>query len=171
MKILLSLLLSVTLVAGAFAKETVNGKVMEVREGDHLVISVGDGVMVNVRLDEIDCPEQGQPFFDDAKRFTEKLTLGKDVSVEVSEKKANGTLIGIVSLVKKEQVLNYELVEAGYAWHMQQGLTYTEHTDSLLDLMDKAQEKGKGLWKEGNPVAPWAYRQRQNMYEAKSSMD
>lgn len=157
-------------VGSAFAKDTISGKVMEVREGDLLVVSVGDGVMVNVRLDQVDCPEKGQAYFEEARRFTEKLAAGKDVIIEVTEQRRD-MVVGVVTLTQKDRILNYELVEAGLAWHLQQGLSYTEHTEALLDLMDAAQAKEKGLWKEGNPTAPWAYKQRQSMYEAKSSME
>lgn len=145
---------------------------MEVREGDLLVVSVGDGVMINVRLDEIDCPESGQNYYEEAIKYTEKLALGKEVTVSVSEKSDDDTVTGIVTINNRKGTnLNYKLVAAGLAWHLQQGLTYTEHTDMMLDLMDEAQAKSKGLWKEGKPMAPWAYKQRQSMYEAKSSMD
>jgi endonuclease YncB( thermonuclease family) len=171
MKFLLSLILTVVIAGSSIARDTFSGKVMEVREGDFLVVSVGDGVMMNVRLEEIDCPEKGQNYFEEARKLSEKLALGKEVTVSVSEKTGSDTVIGTVILNKKGTNLGFELVAAGLAWHLQKGLTYTENTEALLDLMDEAQVRSKGLWEEGNPVAPWAYRQRQNMYEAKSSMD
>lgn len=172
MKFLLSLLITVFLANSAIARDTFSGKVMEVREGDYIVVGVGDGVMVNVRLEEIDCPEKGQSYYEEARKFTEKLALGKEVTVSVSEGSGSETVVGTVVLNNRKGTnLNYELVEAGLAWHLQKGLTYTENTETLLNLMDEAQAKAKGLWEDGNPVAPWAFKQRQNMYEAKSSMD
>jgi micrococcal nuclease len=33
----------------------------------------------------------------------------------------------------------------------------------------KAQEKGKGLWKETDPTPPWTYRRQQTMTQFKTS--
>jgi endonuclease YncB( thermonuclease family) len=58
----------------------------------------------------------------------------------------------------------YDLLNAGLAW--------TAERDPIQEfeaIKEKAREKGKGLWKEQDPIPPWIYRRQQTMTQFKSS--
>ena len=59
------------------------GKVINVKDGDTVVILDTDFNKYTVRVADIDCPEKRQPFGNRAKQFTSKEILGKTVLIKV----------------------------------------------------------------------------------------
>jgi endonuclease YncB( thermonuclease family) len=67
-------------------------------------------------------------------------------------------------LIKGSVDPRVNLLKEGLAW------TTERNPDPEFEAhRARAQEKGKGLWKERNPTPPWTYRREQSMMEAKSS--
>lgn len=129
------------------------GTVMKIIEGDRLVI-LHKGKKVNVRLSDIDCPEEGQAFSKESKQFAAMLVFAGPVRVHVKELDSKGQAIGEVVLMDKGLSLNRELVKAGLAWWQ------WKNTDDARygDLEEAARKMKVGLWQSENPIPPWEFR-------------
>ena len=72
--------------------QTFDTKVVGVHDGD--TITVYDGrEQTRIRLDGIDCPENGTDFSQRAKQFTSDLVFGKQVRIEGKETDRYGRLV------------------------------------------------------------------------------
>ncbi|MFC1678719.1 thermonuclease family protein [Elusimicrobiota bacterium] len=130
-----------------------SGTITRVVDGDDLEIARGKG-SVRIRLYGVDCPEKGQPFWKDARKFTSGVALKKDVSVRVLGEDRHGRTIADVILPDGIS-LAHELIKAGLAWW------YQEHAgeDKLLGTLEaKARKEKRGLWAGKNPVEPRLWR-------------
>lgn len=163
--ILLTVLILGRIVHG---QSEVEGKVIKVSEGDMIEILTNTHDTLSIKLSNIDCPESGQEYFEEARRFCEKMCLNKKVTFISTGKDAEGTELGRVVLSNKK-VLNVELVDAGFAWHYRKGLQFTVDTEALVEKEKTAQTSRKGLWSSENPQAPWIFKRNLTRYEAKSS--
>ncbi|HYG37184.1 MAG TPA: thermonuclease family protein [Cytophagales bacterium] len=146
----------------------VKGKVIKVEEGDLLQILTSNKDTISIRLANVDSPEPGQEYFEQARRYTEKLCLKKTVKFIPKGKNEEDIETGFLVL-PNNQTLNYALVEAGLAWHFKKGLQFTIEIQTLSEKEDKAKSLEKGLWKSKAPVAPWIYKRNITRYEAKTS--
>ncbi|HEY9045882.1 MAG TPA: thermonuclease family protein [Ohtaekwangia sp.] len=156
------LLLCMSLVS-AVAYDTVTGKVTSVIDGNTLEVLGDDNQTYKVMLAGIDCPELTQVFGNHAKLYLQKLTLNKKVTVNITGKDRWGNYLAVV-LVKGTDDPRIDLLKEGLAW------TSEKNPDPDFEAHRvRAQEKGKGLWKDNNPTPPWTYRREQSMMEAKSS--
>lgn len=144
------------------------GKVIKVEEGDlvHLLTSSKDTIIV--RLSNIDTPEPGQEYFEEARRYAENLCLNKSVKFISKGKNEEDIETGFLVL-RNNQTLNNALVEAGLAWHFRKGLQLTIEIQTLSQKEEEAKSLEKGLWKTKDPVAPWIYKRNISRYEAKTS--
>ncbi|HMM34837.1 MAG TPA: thermonuclease family protein [Thermoanaerobaculia bacterium] len=133
-------------------RETFEGKVVGVADGDTLVVLDGT-TPVRVRLHGIDCPERGQAFGAAANRLASALAFGKTVTVKGRGNDRYGRLLAEVVL-PGGQSLSRELVAAGMAWH------YVRYSDdeTLAKGEREARKARVGIWSEADPVAPWRYR-------------
>lgn len=123
-----------------------NLKVIEVSDGDTLKLSNGK----TFRLYGINSPEVKEPYFEEAKAFTQNLVLNKEVSFEQEENYKEdkfGRMLGyvIVSGVN----LNIELIRNGLArvvlYEKRAKIKYQEE---LLTAEKEAREKRVGVWKK-----------------------
>jgi endonuclease YncB( thermonuclease family) len=129
------------------------GRVAGVHDGDTLTVLRGK-TQVKVRLDGIDCPENGQAFGAKAQEKTSELAFGRVVEVrETGRDRYGRTLARIV--LPEGRVLNDELVRAGLAWWYRQ---YAPKDRRLEALEEEARDAGRGLWADAEPVAPWLWR-------------
>lgn len=153
------------------------GRVVTVADGDTLrLLHVptflhstrlrnGDKVSTNtlqVRLCTIDAPETGkfgklgQPFGEEAKRFLERLVLGRMVSVRVLAKDQYGRAVG--SVVRGWWPLrahvDQEMLRAGLAEvYRGSGAVYGPLGKAhYVSLEAAAQQAGRGLWAQGAKV-------------------
>ena len=133
-----------------------SGKVVRVIEGDTLEV-MHKGEAERVRLNGIDCPERGQAYGSQAKKFTSQRVFGKQVTVKTYGLDQGRRTMGEVSL-PGGMSLNRELVKAGLAWWNRKSATQDE---SLKQLEEEARNKKRGLWADPTPVPPWCYRTRQ----------
>jgi micrococcal nuclease len=140
----------------------VTGKVVSVIDGNTLEVSGDDKQTHKVLLAGIDSPELGQEYGDKAKQFLEKIILEKNVTVQFTGKDRKGNYLAIVMINGKTDA-RIELLKEGLAW--------TSEKNPLEELESYrlwAQRKGRGLWKQENPMPPWTYRRQQSMLEPKS---
>ena len=144
------------------AKTALQGKVMQVKDGDTVVISpIEGGQFFICRLYGIDAPESpkkgkpGQPYGEDAMRELKRLVLGQIVEVTLTGQK---TYKREVCLIKKDELdVNLQMVKKGYAWAYKQYLK-RPYASEYIEAENEARHKRFGLWQDANPVPPWEFR-------------
>ncbi len=102
----------------------------------------------------IDCPESGQDFGPQAKKFTDTCCFKKDVVVDVRNTDKYGRVVAEVYLTDGAD-LNQELVRRGLAWWSDK---FAPGDLKLKELQADAKAKNKGLWTAPNPIPPWIFR-------------
>jgi micrococcal nuclease len=132
--------------------ESWNGKVIGVTDGDTIVVLNGTDT-VKIRISEIDCPENGQPFSKAAKRFTSDFCFGKNVLIVPETVDKYGRTVAHVRSPEGSD-LSIEIVAAGLAWH------YKNYSSSelLATLENNSRQNKQGLWQDNDPIAPWDWR-------------
>lgn len=128
--------------------------VTRVIDGD-TVVAIVNGMETRVRLYGIDAPEMGQVYGPAARlRLMMLLGLHADkMTVETTGIDRYGRVIGI--LYDGDRDLNKMLIEDGFAWHYKK---YSKDRDDYAEAQKVAKKKRRWLWKQKNPVAPWAWR-------------
>jgi micrococcal nuclease len=157
----LTILLWCSVVTCSLYAET--GKVVSVMDGNTLIVKV-DGEEIKILLEGIDCPELDQAFGMEAKKYLEKLVLGKEVRFVVIRKDRKGNRLAEVIIMKNGADPRVELLKQGLAWVVE-----TTPIEEFVRLESSAKEKGKGLWSEHDPTPPWIFRRQQSMLTPKSS--
>ena len=162
MKNLLLSALAVLLLCSGATANVVKGKVIAVIDGNTFKVRGSDNQIHKILLVGIDSPELGQEFGREAKKFLEKLILGKTVTLNFQGNDANGNPLVEVRIdgTKDPRI---ELLKEGLAW------TTGENPPAHLEqYRATAQLRSKGLWQQRNPTPPWIYRQEQNETQQKS---
>jgi micrococcal nuclease len=139
-----------TVMLPAAAPQEFAGVVVGVADGDTITV-LHDGLPERVRLHGIDCPERKQAFYREAKTFTAELAFQKPVNVRIRGRDRWKRTIGEVVLPSR-QLLNHEL-----AWWFRR---YAVADVKLQALEDEARAAKRGLWVDGNAVAPWVFRKQ-----------
>ena len=129
-----------------------HGKVVQVKDGDSMVVRVGDENL-GVRTFGVDCPERGMPFSARAKSFTSGLVGNRDVTVVVHDVGRYGRIVGDVKLADGRS-LGRELLREGLAWYYRR---YANDPD-FEKLESDARAAKRGLWSDPNPIPPWKFR-------------
>jgi endonuclease YncB( thermonuclease family) len=148
--------LAVAALAGAAPPAAPPGyeaRAVHVRDGDSLIVN--DGVRQReVRIAEIDAPEQGQAWADEAERALAKLVEGRALRVEFIELDRFGREVS--RLWVGGRCVACELVRAGHAWAFRKYLRDPE----LLVLERSARDARRGLWSlpDETRVPPSAWR-------------
>lgn len=147
----------------AFAASTLNGKVIEITDGNNLILLIEEVFVyhtssttklrpIRIHLADIDSPEKGQPFGNEARQALADLAFEKDARVDVLDTDNLGRTVGRV-LVGPTDV-NAEMVRRGLAWANRKDL----RDPSLLELEKEARQAGRGLWTDAYPIPPWEWR-------------
>lgn len=132
------------------------GTCVGVSDGDTFTLLSKKKNQFKIRLAHIDCPEKGQPFGKNAKKFTSDFCLGKTLTIYHNGKKdRNGRVIGDV-YDEQGVYLNIALVQAGLAWHFK---AYSTNT-TFAEEENKARSAQKGLWADPHALPPWEWRKR-----------
>ncbi len=108
-----------------------------------------------VRLQGIDCPEEGQAFSKRAKKTTAELVAGQEVAVDVRGRDDYGRSLAAVVLADGRS-LNEELVRLGLAWWYRRYST----DERLAAAEAEARAVRRGLWRDPHPIPPWEFRHR-----------
>ncbi len=132
-----------------------SGTVVKVIDGDSLLI-IAKKKSVEVRLYGIDCPEYGQPFAGEAKRFVTAKVFNKKVTVYPKYRDAYGRLVAIVSC--GGTVLNGDIIKAGFAW-VYPRYCKKKICKSWQKNEERARQSHIGLWAgRGILLPPWQWR-------------
>ena len=144
-------------------KEGMKVRVTKVIDGNTIEILTDDDEVYQIMFKDVDSPEIGQNFGEEAKRFTEKLLLKKKVTVEMKGKDMWGNRLAGVTLNNGKNIEQL-LIEEGLAWYN----SMKSNNQKLAEVELKTKETKKGLWSESEPTPPWIFRRQQSMATAKS---
>ncbi len=132
-------------------------------DGDTLIASQGRKE-ITVRLDSIDCPEDGQHWGDTAKFGLIKLIGGQFVRLEEHGIDIHGRTLATLYIWHEGKNdwlnINERMVTLGHAWVMYKFYEHLpkDRQDKLNSLEKWARSKNIGLWGSSNPIPPWQWR-------------
>ncbi len=153
---LLSFLLLFVFTGECLGKKLLRASVLRVVDGDTLVVRYRNTKM-RVRLWGIDSPERKQAFSGEAKKFAERLLLGRRVKIYPKDRDDYDRLVAIVKVGGK--CVNEELIKAGLAWvHIR--YCREKICDSWRRRERKARKRKLGLWHDANPAPPWEWKRK-----------
>lgn len=130
-----------------------SGKVIAIIDGDTYDILMEGNKTVRVRMEGIDAPEKGMPFYSIAKKYLGELCFKKNVRLEIHDTDSRGRKIAFTYLEDGTEI-SHEMIKAGLAWHFKK---YNSDKD-LAALELEAKRLQMGLWVDKNPMAPWTNR-------------
>jgi endonuclease YncB( thermonuclease family) len=119
---------------------------------------------VRIRLDSIDCPEDGQPWGETARAGLIKLIGGRSVRLEEYGRDPYGRTLATLYVRSKEGSdwlnVNERMVVLGHAWVMRRFYSHLprERQIALNRIEAWAKSRKVGLWKTSNPIPPWKWR-------------
>ena len=138
-------------------------KVEHVIDGDTIIVS-SSWKKTKIRLDSIDCPEDGQDWGDIATFGLLKMVGGRKVYLEVHGEDHYGRTLATIYLRHRHgselMNVNARMVTLGHAWVMRKyyGHLPKKRQIELNKLERWARSKKVGLWKNPNPTPPWMWR-------------
>ncbi|HOK09145.1 MAG TPA: thermonuclease family protein [Candidatus Hydrogenedens sp.] len=130
-------------------------KVIEISEGDLFTAQgIDDSQEFKIRIYGIDSPEQGQNYFEEAKKILSDLIKDKEVNIDILTQDSIGNK---VAHVQTDDATNVEelMVKEGYAWWDEEN---AKEAIELKKLCAEAIRQKKGLWADMSPLSPWDYR-------------
>lgn len=133
-------------------------------DGDTVVVTRGWSE-IRIRLDSIDCPEDGQYWGDTARYGLIKLVGGRKVYLEEHGIDSYGRTLATIYVwnTDKQEWLNVNerMVTLGHAWVMRQFYDHLpKDRQDKLDRLEKwARSRRVGLWRQENPIPPWEWRE------------
>ena len=130
-------------------------KVVRVKDGDSIVVERHDVKRTSeIRLAGIDAPELAQPWGIQSRSGLRRMVLGKEVTVEVTDRDRYGRLVGKVWQGKA--YVNAAMTLSGNAWAFDR---YMPDKD-IRAGHNKAMKAGIGLWSLPEPdrVSPATWR-------------
>ncbi len=148
------------------------GRVVQIHDGDTLVVQRKDGALVRIRLYGIDCPEfpgaawGAQAYCKKAREFViELLRRGTVAVIDMGFDKYTRTVAGVVSL-PDGRVVQEELLRAGLAW------VYPKYCDDCRqwkEIEEAARNARRGLWRDKAPIPPWEWRHKNDKVESQKT--
>jgi len=137
---------------------TLQGKVVNVADGDTLTVLDDQNTLHKIRLQGIDAPEKSQPFGQKSKQSLSQLVHSQIITVEFQKKDKYGRTVGKVLLNGTDVCL--EQIKLGMAWHYKQ--YQAEQPLEDRERYEVAEHIARsipiGLWNEKNPKPPWEFR-------------
>jgi len=137
---------------------TIEGKVVNVADGDTITVLVKNNTQYKIRLQGIDAPEKAQPYGQKSKQSLHQQVHSKQVTVEYQKKDMYGRIIGKVLLNGIDICLKQ--IELGMAWHYKQYESEQSRQDREIYTKAElfAQAERLGIWNDKLPTAPWEFR-------------
>ena len=129
------------------------GKVIAILDGDTYDILLNGNTPTRIRMEGIDAPEKGMPYYKVAKNYLGQLCFGKEVRLEITGKDLHDRTLAFSYLADGTE-LSHEMIKAGLAWHFKKYSTDTV----LARLETEARDQKIGLWADKNPMTPWENR-------------
>lgn len=132
------------------------GQVVAVLDGDTISFretgQPADKPPEDIRLSQIDAPERGQSFGQQARESLSALVHGKRVKIDVMGEDRHGRSLGKLRVDGAD--INLEQVKRGMAW-----VDLKQAKDTVYEQAERqARSAHVGLWSQPNPMPPWEYR-------------
>lgn len=131
---------------------TLTGKVIHIIDGDTYDLLIGNQI-IRIRMEGIDAPEKGMPYYRVAKNYLATLCKEKTVTFKSTGKDIHDRYLGFTYIDDSIEV-SHQMIKAGLAWHYKK---YNSDKD-LAELEEEAKTAKRGLWNNKNPIAPWKVR-------------
>lgn len=129
------------------------GKVIKVKDGDTVVVLLGNNQKETLRLAEVDCPENSQAFGKNAKQFTSSQVFGKKVMFYRTGKDRYKRTVAKI-FYDNDRYLSAEIIKSGWGWWYFKASKNTE----LKNYQLEAKNSKIGLWQDSNTISPWDFR-------------
>ncbi len=130
-----------------------NAKVIKILDGDTYDILFSDNTTERIRMEGIDAPEKGMPYYKVAKNYLGQLCFGKQIKIQRTGKDRHGRTLAYTYLPDNTE-LSHEMLKAGLAWHYKK---FNKDSD-LAALEATAKANKTGLWADPRAMAPWDNR-------------
>lgn len=136
----------------------IEGKVINVHDGDTVTVLDESNQKFNIRLHGIDAPELKQAFGSVSQKNLARLVLGKQVSVYWTKVDKYRRTVGTIRIDGRD--INIEQVKAGLAWHFKKYQDEQEPEDRVTYAAAEvaARTAKLGLWEDPDPIAPGDWR-------------
>ena len=129
--------------------------VVKVSDGDTFSCNKGYNNIIQVRLADIDAPESGQAYGNQARKKLNSLIYKKTVRLTNERQDKYGRTVATV--FSGSLNVNLAMIEQGYAWHYERYSNNAEYAAA----MQQAQAKKRGLWADkGKIVKPENWRHK-----------
>lgn len=132
---------------------TVSGKVISIIDGDTYDALIQGNRTIRVRMEGIDAPEKGMPFYQKSKKYLAGLCFGKLVTIHITGIDKHERFLAYTYLEDGKE-LSQEMIKSGFAWHFKK----YNSAFILSELEMEAKALRKGLWIDKNPMSPWENR-------------
>jgi endonuclease YncB( thermonuclease family) len=136
----------------------IDGKVINVHDGDTITVVDQDNKKTHIRLLGIDAPKLKQAYGVASQQNLSRLVLGKPVTIVWTKLDKYRRTVGTIMLNGRD--VNIEQVKAGLAWHFKKYEDEQKPEDRRTYAMAEqaARAARLGLWKDPNPTPPGDYR-------------
>lgn len=151
--IVFKLFLTIILSLYVQTKAQISAKVIGIKDGDTIIVLLSDNSQKTLRLAEVDCPENRQPFGKNAKLFTSEQVFGKLIEYIETDVDRYGRTIAKI-YYDSDKYLSRELIKVGLGWWYHQ---YSKDIQ-LGKLQNEAKKQGIGLWREKGAISPAEWR-------------
>lgn len=146
------ILFSIYMIFLSLTAMAVSGKVIDVPDGDTLVIRSGSK-KIRVRMYGIDAPELKQRYGVEARNYLADRILDKNVNIKVMDEDKYGRKVGKVYYKNKD--MNLEMISTGNAWFYEY---HAKREKEYRKAYNNARENRIGLWRDRNPQNPRQFR-------------
>ncbi|MDX6612002.1 MAG: hypothetical protein QOD75_1188 [Blastocatellia bacterium] len=138
----------------------IEGKVINVHDGDTITVLDQDNKKFHIRLQGIDAPELKQEAGAVSQQNLSRMVLGKQVTIVWTKVDKYRRTVGTIMLDGRD--INIEQVKAGMAWHFKkyEDEQSPEDRRTYAAAEQSARAAQLGLWKSpATPTAPGDWRQ------------
>ncbi len=141
------------------------GRVVNVTDGDTVTLLDDQQVLHKIRLAGIDAPESAMPYGHEAGRFLAGMVLGKVVKAVTYKQDRYGRTIATLMVGKQD--VNLAMIKAGLAWHYKHYAKDQPADEALAyeQAENSARAKHLALWQATAPTAPWGWRANRRSHD------
>jgi endonuclease YncB( thermonuclease family) len=143
---------------GNNVKLVIDGKVINVHDGDTVTVLDQKNKKTHIRLQGIDAPELKQAFGSVSQQNLSRMVLGKQVTIVWTKLDKYRRTVGTIMLDGHD--VNIEQVKAGLAWHFKkyEDEQSAEDRRTYAAAEQQARAAKLGLWQDPNPTPPGDWR-------------
>lgn len=140
-------------IGSAFAYD-IEGKIINVIDGDTCTILTTNNKKIKIRLYGIDAPELSQEYGVKAAKILQALILQQNIRASILKRDKYRRSIAKIYLA--DLYINQLLLKIGVAWHYKK---YSRDSD-LAKAEQTAILNHIGLWQNKSPIPPWIFRKK-----------